>query len=68
MIEPIDTTAPCAKCRSEMVYVTSMPHPNAPEMQRTTFVCYVCNQTRNYSLTPAMAAAYAATSPPIALE
>jgi hypothetical protein len=47
-----------------MVYVTTMPHPHAPEMQRTTFVCFVCNQTRNYSLSPAMAEAYAAASAP----
>jgi hypothetical protein len=51
------TTAPCPKCRTEMVYVTAMPHPKAPE--RATFACYVCNQTRTYSLSPAMAEAYA---------
>ncbi len=27
-------------------------------MQRTTFVCYGCNQTRSYSLSSTMAEAY----------
>jgi RNase P subunit RPR2 len=50
----------CHKCRAEMIYVTSLPHPSAPEtMRRTTFVCRACNQTRNYSLSLAMAEAYA---------
>jgi hypothetical protein len=52
--------APCHKCHAEMIYVTSLPHPHAPEtMMRTTFVCRACNQTRNYSLSIAMAKAYA---------
>jgi hypothetical protein len=43
-----------------MIYVTSLPHPSAPEtMTRTTFVCRACNQTRRYSLSIAMAEAYA---------
>jgi hypothetical protein len=62
MVEADATTAPCPKCRTRMAYVTTMPHPKAPEMQRTTFVCYICNQTRNYSLSLAMAELYAATS------
>jgi hypothetical protein len=56
------TAAPCPKCRKNMAFVTTMPHPKAPEMQRTTFVCYGCNQTRNYSLSPTMAELYAAAS------
>ena len=55
-------SALCPKCHSEMRYVTAMPHPMAPEMQRTTFVCYSCNQTRTYVLSSAMAGAYAAAS------
>ena len=51
-------TALCPKCRIEMIFVTTLPHPKAPEMQRTTFVCYGCKQTRSYSLSPAMAQAY----------
>ncbi len=65
MCEAATTAAPCPKCRTEMVYVTTMPHPKAPEMRRTTFVCFVCTQTRNYSLSPAMAEAYAAASTPV---
>ena len=57
--------APCPKCRVEMVFVTTLPHPRAPQMQRTTFVCYTCNQTRNYSLSPAMADAYAQAALPV---
>jgi hypothetical protein len=50
----------CHKCGAEMIYVTSLPHPSAPgTMMRTTFVCRACNQTRNYSLSIAMAEAYA---------
>jgi hypothetical protein len=53
-------SAQCYKCHAEMIYVTSLPHPRAPSsMRRTTFVCYTCNQTRSYSLSTAMAQAYA---------
>ena len=58
-----DLTAPCPKCRADMVYVTALPHPYAPEMRRTVFLCAPCNQTRNYSLSAAMAEAYAALFP-----
>lgn len=54
-----DMAAPCPKCRAAMVYVTALPHPYAPEMRRTVFLCAPCNQTRNYSLSAAMAEAYA---------
>jgi hypothetical protein len=60
--------APCPKCQTEMIYVTTTRHPIAPRMQRTTFVCYTCNQTRSYSLSPAMAEAYAALAPVVAAE
>jgi hypothetical protein len=40
-----------------MVYFTSIPHRG---MQRTTFVCYTCRQTRSYMLSAAMADDYAA--------
>ncbi|MFY9762707.1 MAG: hypothetical protein WBC94_07765 [Xanthobacteraceae bacterium] len=59
-----DLTAPCPKCRASMVYVTALPHPYAPEMRRTVFLCAPCNQTRNYSLSAAMAEAYAALFAP----
>jgi hypothetical protein len=41
-----------------MIFVTTLPHPRSPQMQRTTFVCYGCNQTRSYSLSTNMAEAY----------
>jgi len=58
MAQDPEITALCPKCRIKMIFVTTLPHPKAPEMQRTTFVCYGCNQTRSYSLSPAMAQAY----------
>ena len=57
-------TAPCPKCRAAMVFVTALPHPQAPKMRRTVFLCAPCNQTRNYSLSAAMAEAYAALFAP----
>jgi hypothetical protein len=59
-----DMSAPCPKCRAVMVYVTALPHPVAPDMRRTVFLCSPCNRTRNYSLSAAMAEAYAALSIP----
>jgi hypothetical protein len=50
-----------------LIYVTSVPHPKAPAMQRTTFVCYPCNRTWSYALAPAMAEAYAASTATAAL-
>ena len=42
-----------------MVHGAATPHPIVPGMQRNTFVCYACNQTRTYMLpaseTPATA-------------
>ncbi len=55
----LPTVAPCPKCQATMIYVTAMPHPRAPEMRQTTFVCYPCNRTFSYALSPQMAAAYA---------
>jgi len=54
-------SAPCPKCRTEMIYVAALPHPQSPTMQKTMFVCYGCNQTRNYALSEEMAKAYAAS-------
>jgi uncharacterized protein YbaR (Trm112 family) len=51
--------AACPKCRGDLMYVTATPHPNAPQMRRTIFVCYPCNRTWNYTLSPEMAEAYA---------
>lgn len=55
-----DMSAPCPKCRTAMSFVVALPHPHAPAMRRTVFVCAACNQTRTYSLSGAMADAYAA--------
>jgi hypothetical protein len=54
--------ASCPKCGHQMIYVTAVPHPKAPQMQRTTFVCYPRNQTRSYMLSAEMAHAYGAHS------
>jgi hypothetical protein len=48
---------PCPKCRAGMTHVAVTPHPVAPGMQRNTFVCHNCNQTRTYMLPAAAAAA-----------
>jgi hypothetical protein len=50
-------TAICPKCHGAMVHVAVTPHPMVPTMQRTTFVCYRCNQTRTYMLPVPMVAA-----------
>lgn len=54
-------SAPCPKCRTEMIYVAALLHPQSPAMRKTTFVCYGCNRTRNYALSEEMAKAYAAS-------
>ncbi len=59
-----DLSASCPKCHADMVYVTALPHPHAVQMRRTVFLCFGCNQTRNYSLSPAMAEAYAVLCAP----
>jgi hypothetical protein len=39
-----------------MTQVAITPHPVIPGMQRISFVCYACNETRTYMLrTPAPA-------------
>jgi transposase-like protein len=57
-----ETKAHCPKCGAQLIYVTSVPHPRSPAMQRTTFVCYPCNRTWSYALAPEMAEAYAASN------
>jgi hypothetical protein len=54
-------SAPCPKCHAEMIFVAALPHPKSPAMRKTTFVCYGCNQTRNYALSEEMANAYVAS-------
>ena len=45
-----ETTAPCPKCRADMTLVVITPHPIAPEMERHTYLCRPCNQTKTYVL------------------
>lgn len=54
--------AECPKCRNGMIYVTAIAHQAAPDMRRTTFVCYTCNRTRSYMLSAEMADGYAVTT------
>jgi len=62
-----DMSAPCPTCRAGMMFVAALPHPHAPAMRRTVFLCAPCNQTRNYMLSAAMAETYAALFPPPAV-
>ena len=43
-------SAPCPKCRSSMAHVTDVPHPLAPKMMKSFYICRACNQTRTYIL------------------
>lgn len=45
-----ETTAPCPKCRTIMVLAAITPHPVVKQMERHTFVCSKCNQTKSYML------------------
>ncbi len=46
----------CPKCANDMTQVATTPHRLMPQMRRTTFVCYTCNQTCSYMLPLAAAA------------
>jgi hypothetical protein len=52
----------CPKCHNSLLYVTAMPHPKAPQMRKTTFVCYPCNRTWTYPLIAELAELYAVQS------
>ena len=58
--------AACPKCQSAMRQVAITAHPIAPRMQRHTYLCHACNQTRTYMLPAPLAAEaiYAGTSRP----
>jgi hypothetical protein len=43
-------SAHCPRCRLAMTHVAVTPHPVVSHMQRNTFICYGCNQTRTYML------------------
>jgi hypothetical protein len=52
----------CPKCSEQLTYVTSVPHPKFPAMQRTTFLWTTpCNRTWSYTLSPSMAETYGLT-------
>ncbi len=44
------TTAPCPKCGTAMILAAVTPHPIVAAMQRHTFLCTTCNQTKTYML------------------
>jgi predicted RNA-binding Zn-ribbon protein involved in translation (DUF1610 family) len=44
------TTAPCPNCGTTMVLAAITPHPLAIHMERHTFLCAKCNQTKTYML------------------
>lgn len=43
-------TAPCPKCTTLMVLAVITPHPANARMEKHTFLCAKCNQTRSYAL------------------
>jgi hypothetical protein len=43
-------TAPCPKCATTMILAAITPHPIAAKMERHTFLCVKCNQTKTYML------------------
>jgi transposase-like protein len=42
--------APCPRCTTGMVLAAVTPHPKNDRMERHTYLCAVCNQTRTYVL------------------
>ena len=45
-----ETTAPCPKCRKDMVLAVVIPHPVAHQLAKHTYLCVNCNQTKTYIL------------------
>jgi len=45
-----NNVAICPKCRTEMIHVAITLHPVIRTMQRNTFLCNTCKQTRTYML------------------
>lgn len=43
-------TAPCPTCATVMVLAAVTPHPISTKMERHTFLCTKCNQTKTYML------------------
>ena len=44
----IDQATNCPKCGTELILAASVPHTINARMERRTFVCVKCNQTRTY--------------------
>jgi hypothetical protein len=51
------TTAPCPKCRTDMILAVVIPHPVASQLAKHTYLCANCNQTKTYILPAAPPAA-----------
>jgi transposase-like protein len=45
-----ETSPNCPKCSSGMVLAAVTPHQIVAQMERHTFLCSPCNQTRTYML------------------
>jgi hypothetical protein len=45
-----ETTAPCPRCRQDMVLAVVIPHPVALQLARHTYLCANCNRTKTYIL------------------
>jgi hypothetical protein len=45
-----DAATPCPRCRTGMTLAVITPHPIATKMQRHTYLCTQCNQTKTYML------------------
>jgi hypothetical protein len=43
-------TVPCPKCTAKMILAVITPHPISAKMERHTFLCEKCNQTKTYML------------------
>ena len=48
--DPTAEMVPCRKCGTAMGLAAISPHPIAANMQRHTFLCTTCNQTKTYML------------------
>lgn len=50
MVQPgtIDQTTRCPACGTGMILAAVVPHAINDRMERHTFVCARCNQTRTY--------------------
>ena len=40
----------CPKCGTRMLLAVTIPHPIAVQMQRHTYLCSKCNQSKTYML------------------